>query len=92
MDLRLALPDTLSCRLIIKNGEHLQGCRDKCQPSPSFVYEVADGYRVLSAKVEEHFVSKLPGQWCSEFKIYVKPSNNAKQKQFEVLCQERTAC
>ncbi|ETK75158.1 hypothetical protein L915_18194, partial [Phytophthora nicotianae] len=47
-------------------------------------------YGVLSAKVEEPFSSKLPGQWRTEFDIYVKPSNNAKQK-FEVICQERTA-
>ncbi|KAE9036247.1 hypothetical protein PR001_g8917 [Phytophthora rubi] len=91
MEPRLPLPESLSCRLSIKNGEPFEGCRDKCPPSPAFVYEVADGYRVLRAKVEEHFLSKLPGQWRPDFDIYVKPSNNAKQKQFEVLCEERTA-
>ncbi|ETP38990.1 hypothetical protein F442_13523 [Phytophthora nicotianae P10297] len=75
------LPDVLYCRLTVKTGEPLQGCRDKSPPaSPPFAYKVAEDYRVLSAKVEKHFSSKLPGQWRTEFDIYVKPSNNAKQK------------
>jgi hypothetical protein len=55
------------------------------------VYDVADGYSVLRAMAEEHFLNRLPGQWRSEFDIYVKPSNNAKLKQFETICQERAA-
>ncbi|ETP03929.1 hypothetical protein F441_19218 [Phytophthora nicotianae CJ01A1] len=38
--------------------------------------------------VEEHFEIKLPGQWRATFDIYLKPSNNAKQKWFEVVSQE----
>ncbi|ETO62871.1 hypothetical protein F444_19279 [Phytophthora nicotianae P1976] len=87
-ELRLPLPDALSCRLTLKNGKPLQGCHDKCLPSPPFADKVVEGYRVLSAKVEEHFSSKLPGQQRTEFDSYVKQSNNAKQKQFGVICQE----
>lgn len=86
----LPLPDTLSCRLSIKNGDPFEPCRDKVPPSP-FLFAVADGYRVLRAKEEELFASKLPGQWRSECDIYVKPSNHAKQKQFEVVFQEAVA-
>ncbi|OWZ08570.1 hypothetical protein PHMEG_00018862 [Phytophthora megakarya] len=49
------------------------------------------GYCVLRAQVEENFVGKLPDQWCNSFEIYLKPNNSAKQKQYEVLCQENTA-
>ncbi|RLN76932.1 hypothetical protein BBJ28_00016433, partial [Nothophytophthora sp. Chile5] len=45
-----------------------------------------NGYRVLKAKVEEHFKSKLPGEWTPELDIYLKSSNNAPQKDFEALC------
>ncbi|ETO79780.1 hypothetical protein F444_05598, partial [Phytophthora nicotianae P1976] len=38
------------------------------------------GYRVLRAKVEEHFDIKIPGQWCAD---YFKPTNNAYQKDFD---------
>ncbi|KAH7485164.1 hypothetical protein KRP22_010317 [Phytophthora ramorum] len=91
MDSAIPLPASLTCRLSIKNGQPLEACRDKVPPSPSFVFDVADGHRVLRAKVEEHFSSKLPGQWNSNFDIYLKPANNAKQKHFEVLCQENAA-
>ncbi|ETI34097.1 hypothetical protein F443_19329 [Phytophthora nicotianae P1569] len=87
-ELRLPLPDALSCRPTLKNREPLQGCHDKCLPSPPFADKVVEGYRVLSAKVEEHFSSKLPGQQRTKFDNYVKQSNNAKQKQFGVICQE----
>jgi hypothetical protein len=90
MEIALPLPDLLTCRLSIKNGEPLEACRDKVPPSPSFGFGVADGYRVLRAKVEEHFLSKLSGQWNSDVAIFLKPNNNAKQKYFEVVCQVNT--
>ncbi|EEY63178.1 uncharacterized protein PITG_15397 [Phytophthora infestans T30-4] len=62
----IPLPESLSCRLSIKNGEPFAACRDKVP-------------------------SKLPGQWRPEFDIYLKPSNNAKQKQFEIACQDTAA-
>eukprot|EP00644_Phytophthora_capsici_P006046 jgi/Phyca11/4643/fgenesh1_pm.PHYCAscaffold_2_\ len=43
------------------------------------------------AKVEEYFESKLPGQWSSDFAIYFKPTNNAYQKDFHVLCTDSDA-
>ncbi|EGZ19655.1 hypothetical protein PHYSODRAFT_312723 [Phytophthora sojae] len=63
----LPLPESLTCRLSIKNGDPLEACRDKVPPS------------------------KFPGQWRPEFDIYLKPNNNAKQKHFEVMCQEDVA-
>ncbi|KAH7461418.1 uncharacterized protein KRP23_4463 [Phytophthora ramorum] len=63
----------------------------QCASSPKREEQYHDGHRVLRAKVEEHFSSKLPGQWNSNFDIYLKPANNAKQKHFEVLCQENAA-
>ncbi|KAF1782405.1 hypothetical protein GQ600_7794 [Phytophthora cactorum] len=66
----IPLPEILTCRLSIKNGEPFDACRDK----------VSEGYSILRKKIEEHFESKLPGQWKPTFDIYLKPSNNAKQK------------
>ncbi|ETM01840.1 hypothetical protein L917_01632, partial [Phytophthora nicotianae] len=43
----------------------------------------SEGYRVLRAKVEEHFDNKIPGQWCANNEIYFKPTNNAYQKDFQ---------
>ncbi|RLN92589.1 hypothetical protein BBJ28_00026783 [Nothophytophthora sp. Chile5] len=86
MELEVPLPELLTCRLYIKNGLPLTSCHEKVSPSPSFLFRVADVYRVLKAKVEEHFESKLPGKWTSELDIYLKPSNNAPQKDFEALC------
>ncbi|KAG3085836.1 hypothetical protein PI124_g18641 [Phytophthora idaei] len=88
---RILLPASLTCRLSIKKGEPFDTCRDKVPPSPAFLYKVSEGYSILRAEVEEHFESKLPGQWKPTFDIYLKPSNNAKQKQFEVVCQETAA-
>ncbi|OWZ21969.1 hypothetical protein PHMEG_0003391 [Phytophthora megakarya] len=76
------------CEVSRSNGQPFEACRDKVPHSPIFVYDVRNGYRVLRAKVEEHYVSKLPGQWSADLDIYLKPNNNAKQRQFEVLCQE----
>ncbi|KAJ8574656.1 hypothetical protein ON010_g4556 [Phytophthora cinnamomi] len=87
----LQLPDSLTCRLNIKNGDPLEACRGKVPPSPAIKYTVAAGYRSLGAMVEEIFESKLPGQWRPEFDIYIKPSSNAKQMHFEVVCQEDAA-
>ncbi|KAG3035844.1 hypothetical protein PC121_g392 [Phytophthora cactorum] len=86
-----SLPELLNCRLSIKNGEPFDACRDKVPPSPACLYNVSEGYNILRKKIEEHFESKLPGQWKSTFDIYLKPSNNAKQKQFEIVCQETVA-
>ncbi|KAG1695886.1 hypothetical protein DVH05_019241 [Phytophthora capsici] len=91
MELAVPLPDSITCRLFIKNGQPYGSCRNKVSPTPSFVYRIADGYRVLLAKVEEHFESKLPGQWSSDFAIYFKPTNNAYQKDFQVLCTDSDA-
>ncbi|KAF1775558.1 hypothetical protein GQ600_3828 [Phytophthora cactorum] len=86
-----SLPELLNCRLSIKNGEPFDACRDKVPPSPACLYNVSEGYNILRKKIEEHFESKLPGQWKPTFDIYLKPSNNAKQKQFEIVCQETVA-
>ncbi|KAF1777299.1 hypothetical protein GQ600_8714 [Phytophthora cactorum] len=81
----IPLPELLTCRLSIKNGEPFDACRDKVPPSPAFLYKHSE------KKIEEHFESKLPDQWKPTFDIYLKPSNNAKQKQFEIVCQETVA-
>ncbi|KAG3168838.1 hypothetical protein PC128_g19294 [Phytophthora cactorum] len=75
------LPELLTCRISIKNGEPFDACRDKVPPSLAFLYKVSEGYSILRKKIEEHFEIKLPGQWKPTFDIYLKPSNNAKQKQ-----------
>ncbi|KAG6945251.1 hypothetical protein JG687_00017403, partial [Phytophthora cactorum] len=85
-----------TARLTNLSAQHQEGvpfdtCRDKVPPSPAFLYKVSEGYSILRAEVEEHFESNLPGQWKPTFDIYLKPSNNAKQKQFEVVCQETAA-
>ncbi|KAF1786747.1 hypothetical protein GQ600_26155 [Phytophthora cactorum] len=85
-----------TARLTNLSAQHQEGvpfdtCRDKVLPSPAFLYKVSEGYSILRAEVEEHFESNLPGQWKPTFDIYLKPSNNAKQKQFEVVCQETAA-
>ncbi|KAG4226271.1 hypothetical protein PC116_g25316 [Phytophthora cactorum] len=85
------LPELLTCRISIKNGEPFDACRDKVPPSLAFLYKVSEGYSILRKKIEEHFEIKLPGQWKPTFDIYLKPSNNAKQKQFEIVCQETVA-
>ncbi|KAG2771128.1 hypothetical protein PC129_g17932 [Phytophthora cactorum] len=87
----IPLPELLTCRLSIKNGEPFGASRDKVPPSPAFLYKLSEGYSILRKKIEEHFESKLPGQWKPTFDIYLKPSNNAKQKQFEIVCQETVA-
>ncbi|KAG6951480.1 hypothetical protein JG688_00013708 [Phytophthora aleatoria] len=87
----IPLPELLTCRLSIKNGEPFDACRDKFPPSPALLYKVSEGYSILRKKIEEHFESKLPGQWKPTFDIYLKPSNNAKQKKFEIVCQETAA-
>ncbi|KAF1784483.1 hypothetical protein GQ600_9370 [Phytophthora cactorum] len=79
----IPLPELLTCRLRIKNGELFDACRDKVPPSPEFWYKVSEVYSILRKKIEEHFESKLPGQWKPPFDIYLKPSNNAKQKQIK---------
>jgi hypothetical protein len=88
MELAISLPEHLTCRLFIKNGQPYGSCRSKVPPSPTFVFTVAEGYRVLRAKVEEHFLSKLPGQWSSDYALYFKPTNNAYQKDYQVLSSE----
>eukprot|EP00644_Phytophthora_capsici_P015628 jgi/Phyca11/121561/e_gw1.44.275.1 len=67
MELAVPLPDSITCRLFIKNGQPYGSCRNK------------------------HFESKLPGQWSSDFAIYFKPTNNAYQKDFQVLCTDSDA-
>ncbi|KAE9300091.1 hypothetical protein PF001_g15126 [Phytophthora fragariae] len=91
MELTIPLPESISCRLFIKNGQPYASGRNKVPPSPSFVLKVAEGYRVLRAKVEEHFENKLPGQWRPDFVLYFKPTNNASQKDFQVLCSDGDA-
>ncbi|ETP25411.1 hypothetical protein F441_01742 [Phytophthora nicotianae CJ01A1] len=91
MEITIPLPNTLTCRLFIKNGNPFVYCRNKVPPSPTFVFNIAEGYRVLRAKVEEHFDNKIPDQWCADYDIYFKPTNNAYQKDFQVLCSDSSA-
>ncbi|KAG3012615.1 hypothetical protein PC121_g12810 [Phytophthora cactorum] len=78
-------------RLFIKNGDPYGSCRNKVPPSPTFVFNVAEGYRVLRAKVEEHFESKIPGQWRADFAIYSKSANSAYQKDFQLIWSDSEA-
>ncbi|KAE9034901.1 hypothetical protein PR001_g9532 [Phytophthora rubi] len=91
MQATLPLPDSLTCRVFIRNGRAYGSGRNKVPPSPKFVFDVAEGYPVLRAKVENHFESVLPGQWSPELVIYFKPTNNAYQKDYQVLCNDNNA-
>ncbi|KAJ8539167.1 hypothetical protein ON010_g12703 [Phytophthora cinnamomi] len=57
-------------------------------PSPAIVFSVAEGYPALRTKLQEHFESKLPDPWNSEFVVYYKPTNNAYQEDFQVLLSD----
>ncbi|OWZ16054.1 hypothetical protein PHMEG_00010198 [Phytophthora megakarya] len=57
--------------------------RNKVPPSPTFVFQIAAGYRVLRVNVEEGFESQLRGQWIDDF-----VTNNASQKDFQVLASD----
>ncbi|KAF1780816.1 hypothetical protein GQ600_563 [Phytophthora cactorum] len=87
----ISFPERLTSRLFIKNGDPYGSCRNKVPPSPTFVFNVAEGYRVLRAKVEEHFESKIPGQWRADFAIYSKSANSAYQKDFQLIWSDSEA-
>jgi hypothetical protein len=91
MEKAIPIPDNLTCRLFIKNGQPYASSRNKVPPSPAFVFPIAQGSRLLRATVAEHFESKLPGQWNSDYDIYFKPTNNAYQKDFLVLSTDNPA-
>ncbi|RLN90753.1 hypothetical protein BBJ28_00024516 [Nothophytophthora sp. Chile5] len=84
--LSLPLPEQLTYRLVIKNGDALMPCRNKAPPV-DFVFRVADGWRVLMAMVQERFESKLPGQWSTDFAVMLKGSKGSAQNEFVRLCQ-----
>ncbi|OWZ06285.1 hypothetical protein PHMEG_00021483 [Phytophthora megakarya] len=85
MEQRIPLPENLPCRLLLRTNSLSVLVTNNVPPSPTFVFQVADGYRVLRVKVEKVFDSHLRGQWRDDFVIYFKSTNNASQKDFQVL-------
>ncbi|OWZ06404.1 hypothetical protein PHMEG_00021346 [Phytophthora megakarya] len=88
MEQRIPLPENLTCRLFINNGQPLGSGHDKVLHSPTFVFQIAHGYHVFRVKVEEVFDSHLRGQWRDGFVIYFKPTNNASKKDLQVLATD----
>ncbi|GMF48111.1 unnamed protein product [Phytophthora fragariaefolia] len=80
----LPLPDQLQVRITIKSGYSLTACRDKLAPIDS-LFQVTTGYGGLRGAVVEIFGRHLPNVWRHEFDLYLKPSNNAPQRDFSVI-------
>ncbi|ETM97568.1 hypothetical protein PPTG_20219 [Phytophthora nicotianae INRA-310] len=80
----IPLPQQLSVRLTVKNGDPLTACRDKLPPI-DFLFQVSAGYRGLRGTIEEMFNRQFPNVWRDEFQLYLKPSNHAPQRDFSVL-------
>ncbi|KAJ8527358.1 hypothetical protein ON010_g14905 [Phytophthora cinnamomi] len=80
----LPLPNQLKVRQTGKTGDHLTACRDKLAPI-NFIFQVATGCRGVRGAVEEMFGRHLPNVWRQAFDLYLKPSNNAPQRDFFVI-------
>ncbi|KAE9082155.1 hypothetical protein PF007_g22383 [Phytophthora fragariae] len=80
----LSLPDQLKVRLTVKTGDPLTACRDKIAPI-DFLFQVATGYGGLRGTVEEMFARQLPNVWRPDFDLYLKPSNNAPQRDLSAI-------
>ncbi|KAE9318485.1 hypothetical protein PF008_g18497 [Phytophthora fragariae] len=60
-------------------------------PSSTFVFDVAEGYPVLRAKIENLFESVLPRKWTPELVIYYMSTSNAYQTDSQALCNNSSA-
>lgn len=84
MELSVALPPNIACRLAIKTGEPFTAARDKVPPV-DFVFRVGDGHLVFKATVQGLFETAASRPWSDDRGILVKPTNNAPQKSFVPL-------
>ncbi|POM58931.1 LOW QUALITY PROTEIN: Hypothetical protein PHPALM_36359 [Phytophthora palmivora] len=71
------------CQLTMKKGEPLSRCRDKGRQT-QFDFVVKDEYRVLWAKVDKLFEEVKGSLMPPDTVLYLKPSNGAAQKHFEL--------